>query len=94
MHTIWKFPVPQVDSFMLELPRRARFLAMQVQHEKPQMWFLLNPEEEKIRRRFVISGTGHPVPESQMLTHLATFQLLGGELVVHLFEYDALATVR
>ena len=91
MHTIWKFPVPQADEFVVEMPRGARFLSLQVQHERPQMWFLLDPEAEKVKRRFVISGTGHPVDQPELLTHLGSFQLFGGELVVHLFEYDAAA---
>lgn len=94
MHTIWKFPVPEHDCFTLELPHRARFLDVQVQHGKPQAWFLLDPEARKVIRRFVVFGTGHPIPEQEKLTHLGTFQLFVGELVVHLFEYDALAPVR
>lgn len=90
MHTIWKFSIPQLDCFKLELPKRARFLDVQVQNGKPQAWFLLDPNAEKVERRFVISGTGHPIPEAEMLKHLGTFQLFTGELVVHLFEYDAL----
>lgn len=102
MHTIWKFPIPQATAFTLELPRRARFLDVQVQEvwqdgrkeEQPQAWFLLDPESKKIERRFVVVGTGHPVSEQEMLTHLGTFQLFGGTLVMHLFEYDALVPVK
>lgn len=93
MHTIWKFPIPQADSFVLELPKRARFLDVQIQHGTPQAWFLLDPNGEKVQRRFVLVGTGHPVPEQEKLTHLGTFQFFSGELVVHLFEYDALVPV-
>jgi len=89
MHTIYKFPVPENSTFVLKLPARARFLDVQVQRGKPQAWFLLDPEAETVRRRFVVCGTGHQVPEQEMLTYLGTFQLFDGELVLHLFEYDA-----
>jgi hypothetical protein len=55
---------------------------------------LLDPEAENVKRQFVVLGTGHPTTEAEMLTHLGTFQLFEGELVMHLFEYDALAPVR
>jgi hypothetical protein len=90
MQMIWTFPIPQSDAFTLDLPRRARFLDVQVQHGKPQAWFLLDPAAEKVRRRFAVTGTGHPIAAADKLTHLGTFQLFEGELVVHLFEYDAL----
>lgn len=89
MHTIWKFSIPQTDTFRLDLPSGARFLDVQVQHGAPQAWFLLDPDAEKEARRFVLVGTGHPVPEQEKLKHLGTFQLFTGELIVHLFEYEA-----
>lgn len=94
MHTIWKFPIPQADCFTLELPKHARFLDVQVQYTKPVAWFLIDPDAEKGPRRFVVAGTGHPIPEQEKLTHLGTFQLFNGELIVHLFEYDAPADKR
>ena len=94
MHTIWKFHVPSSDTFTLELPARARFLDVQVQQGTPVLWFLVDPDADKVMRRFVLCGTGKPVPEAELLTHLGTFQLYLNQLVVHLFEYDALAPVR
>ena len=94
MHTIWKFEVPPQETFTANLPKRARFLDVQVQKGAPWMWFLLDPEAEKIERKFVVLGTGHPAPEAEKLTHLGTFQIYGGDLVLHVFEYDALAAVR
>lgn len=86
MHTIWKFPI-DMDTFTMELPTGARFLDLQVQQGSPKLWFLVDPEAEKETRRFVLLGTGHPVPEAEKLTHLGTFQIHGGGLVFHLFEY-------
>lgn len=92
MHTIWKFEIPIMDNFTLELPDGARFLDVQTQSigivvfsvEKPQAWFLLNPEAKKVTRHFVLVGTGHPVLMPEKLTYLGTFQIRS--LVFHLFE--------
>ena len=86
MNTIWKFSIPLVDTFTLALPSQARFLDVQVQRGIPQMWFLLDPEEEKVPRDFVVVGTGGFVQSPDALTHLGTFQLYEGDLFIHLFE--------
>lgn len=90
-HSIWKYPIPprwHQDTFVLEIPRGAQFLAAQTQRGEPQMWFLVNPEAEKEKRTFVVVGTGHNLDGNLIhhLHHLATFQLYNGDLVLHLFE--------
>ncbi len=86
MTTIYKYPVAP-GAFILRIPKGARFLAAQVQQENPQMWFLLDPEADNESRFFVLAGTGERVPDSDKLTHLSTFQMNGGALVFHLFEF-------
>ena len=94
MHTILEVPRPPLR-LRPGAPRRARFLDVQTQgNAGPQMWFLVDPDAEKVKRQFASYGTGHSVSEAEKLTHLGTFQLLPEGLVFHLFEYDALAAVR
>ena len=88
MRTIWKFEVPERDKFTLELPAGAEFLCVQRQFDGTQAWFLLDPEAPKVTRRFSVAGTGHTILEAGRLSYLGTFQLHGGRLVFHLFEYD------
>lgn len=90
MRTIYRFPLPIRDIFTLELPLGSKFLAAECQlrapHE-PSMWFLLDPERERVTRTFAVIGTGNPVPEYiQESEHLTTFQMLVGQFVWHLFE--------
>lgn len=88
--TIWKFPVPVNDRFTVNMPRNARPLSVQVQHNDVCMWALVDPTAPVVRREFRVFGTGHPVDlsgGSQTGAFVGTFQVYGGDLVFHLFDY-------
>lgn len=91
MFTIYKYSIPIEDEFTLDLPDGARILCVQTQHDAPQLWAVVDPEAQRITRRFAIRGTGHPVDEAladigMSSTYRGTFQLRNGSLVFHLFE--------
>lgn len=51
------------------------------------MWFLVDTEQQPMKRTFAIVGTGNPAPDYiNASEHLATFQMLVGAFVWHLFE--------
>ena len=84
---IWKYPVyPHV--FSHTMPRGAKFLSVQPQHEDVQMWFSIDPgfqvasEELTDLRFFQVVATGEEYKGN--LVYLGTFQL--GNFVFHLFE--------
>jgi len=85
MKRIYKYPVPLTDDFTLALPRNAQILTVQMQHEKPQLWALVDPAVSNVERNFIVRGTGHPV-DDEGLEYINTFQLANGTLVFHLFE--------
>jgi hypothetical protein len=88
MKVIYKYAV-QVEGFMLELPREAEFLSVQVQRqEHAQSWWLLDPEQPTVKRMFRVRGTGHPftVPDGYTEVFLGTFMLYNDDFVGHLFE--------
>jgi hypothetical protein len=85
MKTIWKYDV-QPDEFALEMPRGTHVIGVQVQHGKPRMWALVDPSEPVETRRFLTAGTGHELDRAEELRHAGTFQMCGGDLVLHLFE--------
>ena len=87
MRVIYKYAV-QVEGFMLELPREAEFLSVQVQRHDAQSWWLLDPEQPTVKRTFRVRGTGHPftVPDGDTEVFLGTFILYEGDFVGHLFE--------
>jgi len=85
MQTIWKYQII-VGVNDLTMPRGASVLAVQVQHGIPTMWALVNPNAVHDRRRFVVYGTGHPIDSTADAGYVGTFQMMGGDLVWHVFE--------
>lgn len=86
MITIHKHPVFLGDTFTLALPAGAEFLSLQMQHEKPQMWFRVDDSRPVRRQVFGICGTGKELaPILVSAPFLGTFQLGGGSLVLHVF---------
>jgi hypothetical protein len=82
---VWKFDVRPGD-FTVDMPRGAHVLTVQMQHERPMMWALVDPTEPVQKRRFVLVGTGHPVVNAEWMRYVGTFQVREGQLVFHLFE--------
>lgn len=86
MRSIYKFSVPIKDDFTLELPKGAKPLAVQVQHGKPMLWVMVDPDEPTETRSFRLAGTGHPLADGVDYRHVGTFQMEWGALVFHLLE--------
>jgi hypothetical protein len=87
MNSVFKYEVPIEDRFKLMLPKHAKILSFQAQHERPQIWALVDPEEEAMEREFRLAGTGHPIDERDVnLYYIGTCQMRDGGLVWHLFE--------
>jgi hypothetical protein len=85
--TVYKYPLPLRDYFEIDLPLGAEILTAQIQGNTPQMWALVDPSLPTATRYFRLTGTGHPIRESQEdLRYISTFQQLGGSLISHLFE--------
>ncbi len=86
VRAVWKFNVPCVDFFELEMPVGSQPLSVQVQFDDVQLWCLCDPNEVVIEKRtFRLAGTGHPI-DTLNLAFIGTFQMLNGNLVLHLFE--------
>lgn len=85
MSAIWKYLVEVADRFEIDMPDGARVLCVQVQHDHPQIWAMVDPGAPVITRRFRVVGTGHRI-EEPIGQYVGTFQLYGGEFVGHLFE--------
>lgn len=86
MMTIWKFPFGVIDSFSLMMPKGAKVVHVEGQHDIPAMWVLVDSEAEQVEQTFQVVGTGHPIRLLELYDHAGTFQLAGGSLVFHLFH--------
>lgn len=83
---IWKWDLDLAGEQTLELPVGAAILTVQLQHDVPRLWALCDEKESvKVKRRFAIYVTGHPMP-NEPGHYIGTFQLHGGSLVFHVFE--------
>lgn len=82
---IYKYNIPVVDFFELELPIGAKILCVQTQNEMPCIWAMVDPSAAKHPRRFSVIGTGHEIEFTTTL-YIGTFQMMNGSFVGHLFE--------
>lgn len=80
--TIYKYTVP-VDT-VLHLPQDAEILTVQVQHNVPQLWALVDPAAPTTPRHIRTYGTGHSIDDN--VEYIDSFQLHNGDLVFHVFE--------
>ncbi len=88
--TIYKYSLAVKDFQDVLLPIGAEILTVQVQGENACMWALVNPNEtQKENRNIEIFGTGHPIGYGMGISrkYISTFQMHGGQLVFHAFEY-------
>ena len=86
MRTIYKYELEVTDYQDIPMPLCAQILTIQVQHDKPCIWALVNTERPIQKQRIFICGTGHPYDEN-FDRYLGTFQLHSGSLVFHVFTY-------
>jgi hypothetical protein len=82
MNTIWKYPVPLADSFVLNMPKDATPLHVDVQRGAPCLWALVDTSAPNEERTFRLVGTGGDVPRDTC--YVGTFQQ--GPFVWHVFE--------
>lgn len=92
MKTIYKYIVGVADSQVVEMPKGAKILDIQLTNEFPtqlSIWAIVDTDREREPRIFKMIGTGHRMDdtkESEHLDYISTIQCFNG-LVVHVFEY-------
>ncbi len=94
---IWKYPLgPGPGETVLDMPEGARVPCVQVQHDVPSLWAMVDPARRPERRAVVFVGTGHPFGTDVALPYIGTFQLFDGGFGGHVFELplDLVGTVR
>lgn len=86
---IYKYPL-RPGTFEIEMPEGARILSVAVQDDKPMMWALVDPSAPLSKHGLMVVGTGHNMEglDVRNWRFVGTFQLDGGSLVFHLFEFD------
>ena len=88
MATIWKYTL-EPGRTKLQMPQGAQVLTVQMQHGKPCLWAKVDPTKPDELRIFDVYGTGHTMPDDARLLYWASFQMDGGALVWHVFEWPS-----
>lgn len=86
MKKVYKYPLVIANSQTVKLPLDAEILSVQAQGDMVCLWAMVDPAAPPVARYIAIHGTGHECYEGN-LTHISTFQMHGGALVFHAFEY-------
>lgn len=81
---IYKYEIPIHGEFTLVMPKNAAPLTVQLQDGLPCLWALVGPGAPSCQHKFSIVGTGQPLP-AQIGHYVGTFQMHGGQLVLHVF---------
>lgn len=84
MQTIWKIELT-AGSGAATLPKGAKPLSIHLQNGSPQMWLMVDPDQELEQRHFHIAGTGHELPDN-LGDFIGTFLVQNDTLVFHVFE--------
>jgi len=87
LNTIWKYEIPEDERcFEIRMPKGSKFLSLQMQKNKPVMWYLVNTKNKNVKKRFLANRTGCKVLNKETWKYLDTFQLRDGDCVKHLYE--------
>ena len=86
MKTIWKYELNPLLT-ELEVPKDSKILSLQTQFGIPCIWLLVEPNNDKSKLKLTVVGTGHNLCDENK-TYIGTFQMDGGELVLHVFSDD------
>lgn len=81
---VWKYPLSQVEQ-TVAIPDGARAVHAAMQNDSPTLWFELDPTSAPVDRKFVVVGTGWPLPAEG--EHRGS--LLDGMFVWHIYEVPA-----
>ena len=87
MKSIWKYPLIPMDSQAVTAPEGAQFLSVLEQGARPMLYALVDPEAPMVSHDVQIRGTGHPIDEALLQSHvfLGTVASHSGFLIWHIF---------
>lgn len=86
MTRIYKYELTITDVAVIEMPKGAKMLTVQMQHGVACVWAEVDVDAPKVRHAFRVLGTGHPADDVAEMPYLGTIQLHGGDLVFHVFD--------
>ena len=86
--TIWKYQMPVLERFIMQLPQDAEVIRVADQGGLLWLWAVVDTEAPLMDRRFYAIKTGAPVPEGA-LTYLGFVAInIQQELGLYIFEEE------
>lgn len=84
MKTIWKYNLDYRTTIIEDIPTDAKILKVDMQRGRLCLWALVDQDNERESRRFVMIETGKGVPDWD-LNYIGTVHVLA-DYVLHVFE--------
>jgi len=84
MKRIYKYPIEVNDYPVIKMPKESTILKVDVQKGVPCLWALVDDANAHDNRYFYLYPTGAEIDFGKK--YIGSFQMLGGDLVFHLFE--------
>lgn len=82
--TVWKFPLLQAESQIVEMPAGAEALHVAEQRGAVFLWARVCAVAPPVKRQVFIAGTGHVAPPPTC-KHIGSVLLFDGGLAFHFF---------
>lgn len=74
MKTIYKYPLMHTGFNYIEIPKEGQILSVGLDpHNSLCIWALVDPESERVDRRFYVAGTGWGIPDEVLADNRWTF---------------------
>lgn len=89
MKVVWKFPMYSgTCDFEIQMPTGSTVLRVAMHDERPHLWALVDPNQPKERRGFIVRATGAWVEDDYI--YIGTYIEVSGELefVRHVFSRE------
>lgn len=83
---VWKFPLQLAERQVIEMPVGAKLLTVQIQHDIPCIWALVDPAAPTTPLDIRTLGTGQAF-DAEDFKYIGTYQIHGGGFVFHVFHF-------
>jgi len=86
---IHKYELAVANYQEIDIPEVALSLTVQMQHNSPYLWALVNSTVPKKKMKIRMYATGQPLDiEAYRLTYINTISIQNGNLIFHFFIED------
>jgi hypothetical protein len=85
MAKVFKYKLEPTNEQQILIPEGGKILHIDVQRGMPCIWAMVDPDMHSEPVTIYTYGTGHEIDEKGLL-YIGSYQLLGGDIVFHVFR--------